>query len=195
MKPVSPKKEESFKASELGGNTETKAWAEIRWAPLPVIRGVTTPLSRVITPVTHLFSATYRGPITSFITIVGAHLEGVFHHSFSNVVNFDFQWNFGYIFEKKHLSPSAEDPRTFSHNQVLNNGWVTRVTLSVSAAAVASAAVVKTKSARPKPRSKGPKKGTVEAGESTEKLAENDDFLSRKKECVKIADYPSFHVV
>eukprot|EP00434_Breviolum_minutum_P025640 symbB.v1.2.022656.t1/scaffold2027.1/size138498/4 len=48
--------------------------------------------------------------------------------------------------------------------QVLNNAWVTRGgTLSVSAAAVASAAaVVKTKSPRPKRRSKGPKKGNVE---------------------------------
>ena len=76
------------------------------------------------------------------------------------VANFDFQWKFGDTFAK-HLSPSAENHRTFSHNQVLNNGWVTRVTLSATAAV--SAAVVKTKSQRPKPRSKGPKKGNVEA--------------------------------
>ena len=41
----------------------------LQGGPLPVINAVTTPISRVITPVTHLFSAIYRGPITSFITI------------------------------------------------------------------------------------------------------------------------------
>ena len=37
--------------------------------PLPVINGVITPISRVITPVTHLFSAIYRAEITPLITI------------------------------------------------------------------------------------------------------------------------------
>ena len=39
--------------------------------PLPVISGVITPISRVITPDTHLFSAIYRGPITLSITTRG----------------------------------------------------------------------------------------------------------------------------
>ena len=44
-----------------------------RWAPTSYKMGVTTPISRVITPVTHLFSAIYRGPITAFSTGDGAH--------------------------------------------------------------------------------------------------------------------------
>ena len=39
--------------------------------PLLVINGVITPISRVITPVTHLFSAIYRAEITPFITSRG----------------------------------------------------------------------------------------------------------------------------
>ena len=35
---------------------------------LPVINDVITPISGVITPVTHLFLAIYRGEITPFIT-------------------------------------------------------------------------------------------------------------------------------
>ena len=38
---------------------------------------VIAPLSRVITPVTHSFSAISRGPITPFITGSGAHLVDV----------------------------------------------------------------------------------------------------------------------
>ena len=40
----------------------------IKGGPLPVINGVTT-VSRVIAPVTRLFSVFYRGPITPLITI------------------------------------------------------------------------------------------------------------------------------
>ena len=39
--------------------------------PVLVINGVITSISRVITPVTQLFSAIYRGPITPFITSRG----------------------------------------------------------------------------------------------------------------------------
>ena len=52
----------------------------LQGGPLPVISGVITPISRVITLVTQLFSAIYRGPITLLITGSGANL----------VVNFYF---------------------------------------------------------------------------------------------------------
>ena len=42
----------------------------VQGGPLPTITGVITPTSRVITPVTHLFSAIYRGPSHPFTTIV-----------------------------------------------------------------------------------------------------------------------------
>ena len=55
-----------------------KGLTSTRWAPDPVISGVITPTSRLITPVTQLFSAIYRGPITLLITIgSGAHLLGL----------------------------------------------------------------------------------------------------------------------
>ena len=41
---------------------------------LAVANGVTTPISRVITPATHLFSAIFTGYSTPSITTVGAHL-------------------------------------------------------------------------------------------------------------------------
>ena len=49
----------------------------VQGGPLPVVSGLITSIyiyiSRVITPVAQLFSAIYRGPITPFIAIVGAH--------------------------------------------------------------------------------------------------------------------------
>ena len=42
--------------------------------PISYNWGEITPISKVITPVTHLFSAIYRGYFTPFITIAGAHL-------------------------------------------------------------------------------------------------------------------------
>lgn len=43
--------------------------------PLPFINGVTIPISRVITPVTHLFhKPIFWGPVTPLITADGAHL-------------------------------------------------------------------------------------------------------------------------
>ena len=37
--------------------------------PLPIVNGVITPISTVITPVTHLFSAIYRGPISPHLQL------------------------------------------------------------------------------------------------------------------------------
>ena len=39
-----------------------------------MISGVRTPFIGVVTPITHLFSAIWRGPITPFISGLGAHL-------------------------------------------------------------------------------------------------------------------------
>ena len=54
--------------------TNRKFLLATQGGPLPVITVVITPISRVITPVTHLCSAIYRGPITPFINGLGAHL-------------------------------------------------------------------------------------------------------------------------
>ncbi len=43
-------------------------------APSPVMNNVITPLIGLITPVSHLFSAIYRGPITPYITGLGSYL-------------------------------------------------------------------------------------------------------------------------
>ena len=51
-------------------------------APTSYKWGEITPISRVITPITHLFSAIYRGYVTPFTTIVGAHLVGGGFHLF-----------------------------------------------------------------------------------------------------------------
>ncbi len=53
------------------GSIFLKTTATYKVGPLPVINGVITPISRVTTPVTHWFSAIYRGPITLFITCRG----------------------------------------------------------------------------------------------------------------------------
>ena len=43
---------------------------DLQDGPLPVINGVITPISVILTPVTHVFSAIYRGyNLTPFITI------------------------------------------------------------------------------------------------------------------------------
>lgn len=47
--------------------------------PQPVINWIISPISRFINPVTHLFAAIYKGPITRFITILGA-LCNDFHY-------------------------------------------------------------------------------------------------------------------
>ena len=47
----------------------------VQGGPLQVINGVIIPISRVFfTPVTHLFSAIYRGPRTPLIAGSGAHI-------------------------------------------------------------------------------------------------------------------------
>ena len=52
---------------------------QLQGGPLPVVDGVITPIRRVITPITHLFSAIYKGyhglPVTVYIS---HHLQLVF---------------------------------------------------------------------------------------------------------------------
>ena len=48
--------------------------------PCQLNNGVITLISRVITPVTHWFSAFYRGPMTPLTTASGAHRVGVLNH-------------------------------------------------------------------------------------------------------------------
>ncbi len=48
--------------------------------PCQLNNGVITLISRVITPVTHWFSAIYRGPMTPLTTASGAHRVGVLNH-------------------------------------------------------------------------------------------------------------------
>ena len=51
-----------------------------------IINGVITPISRIITPVTLLFSAIYRGPITPFVTSRAPPCTNLSWHRLSNLL-------------------------------------------------------------------------------------------------------------
>ena len=59
------------KVPQTSPNPHNSKEFPLQGGPLPVISGVITPISRDITPVTHLFSAIYRGPITPLIIGLG----------------------------------------------------------------------------------------------------------------------------